>query len=286
MANQALRSRDGIPRIAALLTLAALAACGTRPEQSASPPPVVSTRATAFTNLDLGACLSIARRTMEPSESACPAFVSEGLVEMAATCTEAGGRLEPGQRPSVASLDVNGDGTAELLYNAADNYRCDTAPSLFDCGSLGCSVPLFEHQSRGWSLIGAFRSNDTPGLEVLAPEPGGRYGMLRGGCAGDRPCEEWTYYRWDGRAYVAAMIEARGHPVDLANGGGLWTLVRDTAVLASPSPDAVVLDRYPMGTDVVLLGDARDAAGYKYVSPCNACRNGFIEATSVRRPNY
>lgn len=269
-------------RGAVLLAVAALAGWGTRPEQTASPPSVVAARATAFTNLDLGACLSIARKTIEASESVCPAFVSEGLVEMAAACTEAGGRLEAGRRPSVTSLDVNGDGVAELLYNAAENYRCDAAPSLFDCGSLGCPVSLYERQSRGWSRIGAFSATDAPRLEALAPEPGARYGMLRGGCAGDRPCEEWTYYRWVGRAYAAVMIEARGHTVDIANGGGLWTLVRDAAVLAAPSPGASVLERYPMGTVVVLLGDSRDAQ-YRYVSPCNACRNGFIEATALRK---
>lgn len=267
---------------AVLLAVAALAACGTRPEPTASPPSVVAAQATAFTNLDLGACLSIARKTREASESVCPAFVIAGLVEMAAACTEAGGRLEPGQRPAVTALDVNGDGMAELLYNGAENYRCDTAPSLFDCGSLGCPVSLYERQSGGWSLIGMFSANDAPRLEALAPEPGARYGTLRGGCAGDRPCEELTYYRWDDRAYAAALIEARGHAVDIANGGGLWTLVRDATVLAAPAPDASVLERYPMGTDVVLLGDSRDAR-YRYVSPCNACRSGFIEATALRK---
>ncbi|MGB7220794.1 MAG: hypothetical protein WBD07_18485 [Vicinamibacterales bacterium] len=256
---------------AVLFATVTLAACSPGPDQ-------------AGRTVDLGACLAMARKAAEPSEALCPEIIRRGLVEMTATCADVGGRLEPAERPSLASLDVNGDGNAELLYDATENFRCDGAPSVFSCGSLGCPVSLFERQAGGWTLIGAISAKDAPALEALTPEPGARYGRLRGGCAGDRPCEEWTYYRWDGGAYQGTAIDVRGHWVDTANGGGLWTLVKDTPLLATPSQDAAVLERYPMGTEVVLIGDARGAP-YKYVSPCNACTSGFVDPAALGKTN-
>jgi hypothetical protein len=90
-----------------------------------------------------------------------------------------------------------------------------------------------------------------------------------------------AYYQWDGSTYLRTMIDANGHWVDIAP-AGLWTLIDDTAVLASPSPNAVMLQRYPAGTDVVVIGDAR-IAPYKYVSPCNACKSGFVDSTALRK---
>ncbi len=295
---------------AVLLAVVILAACSAGPEQTSGPverfptsapptverpsavpnsmlvgtsaaSPVVVGRATPFTRLDLDACLKIARKATEPSEALCPGFISHGLAEMFATCADAGGRLEPVQRPSLGSLDVNGDGNDEFLYDATDNYQCEGAASLFSCGSLGCPVSLFERRANAWVAIGAIRATDAPAAEVLTPAPGDRYGILRGGCAGDRPCGEWTYYRWNGSAYQDAMIDVRGSWVDIAN-GGLWTLVTDVGVLAAPSPDAAVLERYPKGTEMVVIGNARGGQ-YKYVSPCNACQSGFIDPAALRK---
>jgi len=295
---------------AVLLTVVILAACSAGPEQtsgavepfptgaqptteqpSAAPnstlvgasaaPVVVVGRATSFRRLDLNACLRMARKATEPSEALCPGFVSHGLAEMVATCADAGGRLEAVQRPSLESLDVDSDGMDEFLYDATANYQCEGAASLFSCGSLGCPVSLFERRANDWVAIGAIRATDAHAAEVLTPAPGDRYGILRGGCAGDRPCGEWTYYRWNRSAYQDAMIEVRGNWVDIAN-GGLWTLVTEVGVLAAPSPDAAVLERYPKGTEVVVIGNARNGQ-YKYVSPCNACQNGFIDPAALRK---
>ena len=243
--------------------------------------PAVAGRATPFTRLDLDACLQIARTATEPAKALCPGFISHGLAEMVATCTDAGGHLAAVRSPSLWSLDVNGDGQDEFLYDATDNYQCDGAASLFSCGSLGCPVSLFERRANAWVEIGAMRGTDAPAVEVLPPAPGDRYGILRGGCGGDRPCGEWTYYRWNGSAYQAAMIDVRGNWVDLSN-DGLWTLVTDVGILASPSPDAAVLERYPKGTEVVVVGNAREGQ-YKYVSPCNACQSGFIDPAALRK---
>jgi hypothetical protein len=303
-----MRIRNYVGSAAVLLTIAILAACRPGPERretAASPPaaaqsangqpgstpattrvdpPVTSeapiSRAVPFTGVDLTACLRTVS-TATPSEALCPAFISEGLAEMTATCSGVGGRLAAGERPSLWSLDVNGDGRDEFLYDATDNFSCEGAASVFSCGSLGCPVSLFEQRGTAWFAIGAMRASDVPAAEVLPPAPGEPRGTLRSGCVGDRPCDERVYYRWNGRAYEDAWIDVRGRWVDIAN-DGLWTMVGDAAILAAPSPDAAVLARYPQGTEVVVLGQARDSQ-YKYVSPCNACQNGFIDPAALRK---
>jgi hypothetical protein len=123
---------------------------------------------------------------------------------------------------------------------------------------------------------------DAPGAEVLAPAPGARYGDIRGGCLGSRPCREWTYYSWKGASYEASMIDADGHWVDVAP-NGLWKLKRETAVLGAPQAGAAVLDRYKAETLVVVIGEARGAGNYLDISPCNACRSGFVEVGALEK---
>jgi hypothetical protein len=43
-----------------------------------------------------------------------------------------------------------------------------------------------------------------------------------------------------------------------------------------------VLDEYPAGTAMVVIGAARDAP-FQFVSPCNACRRGFVEAAALAK---
>jgi hypothetical protein len=291
--------KAGAARAAVLLLTAGLVACagpqpqsGDETQESGARPPGPSVvggvlsgvpvdTADAVTDVDLASCLEVARGAEQPSEARCPGFISGGLTEMVATCAEAGGRLQSAGTPSIASLDLNGDGRPEFLYDATNNFRCEGAPSLFSCGSLGCPVSLFERGADAWRQIGAMSATDAPAAEVLASPQGGPYYTLRGGCVGQRPCDEWTYYVWDGEAYRAQMVDVRGNWVDLAN-DGLWTLAADVAVLASPSPDARVLQSYPAGTEVVVIGDARGTS-YKFVSPCNACQSGFVSGTVLRK---
>jgi hypothetical protein len=268
---------------AAAAAMSALAGCRSAPEAVPLESRAVAGTATAFERVNLPNCLGIARGTIAPSEAVCPGFISAGLGDLIGACAEVGSSLRPGERPSLLSLDVNGDGTIELLYDATQNYYCEGAPSALTCGSLGCPVSLFEQRDGRWISIGVLSAGDVDGAEVLVPAAGERYGAIRGGCAGDRPCDELTYYRWNGNAYAATEIHARGHWVDVT-GEGLWTLVTDVAVLAGPASDAAVLERYPAGTDVVVIGDARGTA-FKYVSPCRACASGFVEPTALRRAN-
>ena len=64
--------------------------------------------------------------------------------------------------------------------------------------------------------------------------------------------------------------------------GGLWTLTRDAPILASPEPDGQVLDEYTVGNAVVVIGNARGSP-FKFVSPCNACRRGFVDETALKK---
>lgn len=108
---------------------------------------------------------------------------------------------------------------------------------------------------------------------------GSGYGTLSGGCGGIRPCEELTHYTWDGSSYDRTAMVVRGHGVDVSP-GGLWTLAGDTPVLSEPVAGAEVLDSYPAGTQMVVIGDARDAP-YRYVSPCNVCERGFVATDAL-----
>jgi len=246
-----------------------------------SPVTPVIASATPYTAVDLAACLKIAAGDIQASESQCPGFINKSAVEPMATCKAMGGKLSATEEPSLQSLDVNGDGEPEFLYDFTANFGCDTAASVFSCGSLGCPVALVTLREGAWTVIGNLNSDHAEGVEVLAPEGEIAYSTLRGGCGGARPCDELWYYRWDGKTYQADTIEVRGHVVDFAN-DGLWTLVDDQPVLAEPSPDAAVLERHPKDTLVVVIGDARTTP-YKFVSPCNACARGFVEAGVLRR---
>jgi hypothetical protein len=273
----------------ALIASFMLAACGkiqhppsmaelsALPVSSPAGAPANSARATAakFPDVDLNACLGSARGGSALSEQNCPGYISASLPDMISTCEQVGGTLVANAQPALQSLDVNGDAKPEILIDLAENYLCDGAASVFSCGSLGCATTLFERRNGSWSAIGFLNALDAPAAEVLASQPGSTYGTLRGGCSGERPCDELTYYQWDGNSYQPTLIEVRGHWVDRKN-EGFWTLTRDMPLLESPAADAAILDHYPKGTEVIVIGRSRDTP-YLYVSPCNACSNGFID---------
>jgi hypothetical protein len=238
-------------------------------------------RAVEYSTVDLGACLRIARNEEKPAETRCPGFISQTLPGSVKQCADAGGRLAPVRQPTVWSLDVDFDGRPEFLFDVSQNFDCVGAWSVLSCGSLGCPSSLYQFRNGVWESIGVMSMGDAPRAEVLAPAKARGYAVLRGGCSGDRPCEELTYFSWNGASYEGKAIDVRGAWVD-PGGGGLWTLVRDVVVRATPAPDAGVLDHYPAGTEMVVLGKAR-AGAYYYASPCNACRSGFVEVTALRK---
>lgn len=231
-------------------------------------------------DIDLTGCL-----TEESEDTAtagnCPTYILQSLDYMIQECSRVGGELEALPESAAWSLDVSGDGKPEVLLDLTQNFTCQGAPTVFSCGSLGCPYFLYTQDGDDWNEMGAINADDAPGIEVLASKAKDIPGTLRGGCTGQRPCSEFTFYTWNGNAYDRSLIEYRGQKVDVAP-GGLWTLTRDAPVLAAPAKGAAVLDEYPAGTTFVVLGAARSAP-YKFVSPCNACRRGFVEAESLKK---
>ncbi len=64
--------------------------------------------------------------------------------------------------------------------------------------------------------------------------------------------------------------------------GGLWTLTKDAPVRTAPDRSAPAFDEYPEGTAMVVIGSARSYP-WQFVSPCNGCRRGFVEAAVLRK---
>lgn len=241
---------------------------------------VVGAPAVPTSRLDLAACFAEDIADEASASSRCPSFVLLPLDFLTQGCAAAGGILRPVEAPTAWSLDVDGDGSAEILVDLRQNMDCQSAPSVFSCGSIGCPYFLYAKRGDSWVELGAINADDAPAIEVL-PGTDGTPATLRGGCNGLQPCSEKTYYEWKGNNYVRSWIDFRGYAVDVAP-GGLWTLTRNAPILASPEPDGRVLDEYPIGTAVIVIGNARGSP-YQFVSPCNACRRGFVETAALKK---
>lgn len=237
--------------------------------------PAVRTR-----RLDFASCFAEDLTDEASKSSRCPSFALLALDYMSHECTAVGGTLKPLAESVAWSLDVDGDASAEMLVDLSENMDCEGAPGVFSCGSLGCPYMLYKKRGETWVELGAINADDAPGIEVL-PAAEGSYASLRGGCTGLQPCSEFTHYEWNGGAYTRAWIDFKGHPVDVAP-SGLMTLTQDSAVIDAPGKKGQVLDEYPVGTAVVVIGKARDAP-YAFVSPCNACRRGFVETALLKK---
>lgn len=242
---------------------------------------VVGAPAVRTHRLDFAACLAEEMTDDAAQTSRCPSFALLSLDYMAGQCAAHGGTLKARQPSEAWSLDVDGDASAEVLVDLIGNFDCEGAPGAFACGSTGCPFLLYKKREDTWAEIGAINADDGPGIEVL-PAAEGTFATLRGGCLGQQPCSELTHYEWKGQAYQRTWIDFKGHPVDVA-AGGLMTLTQDAAVLDAPDRKrGQVLDEYPVGTAVIVIGTARDAP-FSFVSPCSACRRGFIETALLAK---
>jgi len=271
-----------------LVTLTGAQACRSpaappaAPEMPSAPPPVSSAeRALPVTSIDLAHCFAVASQKATPDEARCPAFISEAIMGGMQTCSEVGGQLIPQLAPTVWALDVNGDRKMEYLFELGGNVGCDGAPSIFSCGSLGCPVALYERRNGAWRIIGSVSEGAPDSLEIL---PGGGksgYRNFRTGCIDPGPCAEYAYYEWTGQVYEVPRLLVRDVWVDVTGPDhGLANIPSGTPVLATPTPDGEVLDRYKDGAEVEILGQSAD---YFYVSPCRACQSGFVPKSVVRR---
>lgn len=237
--------------------------------------------ATLTHRLDFASCLAEDITNEEAQTSRCPSFALLSLDYMSKQCSAHGGTLKARQPSEAWSLDVDGDASAEMLVDLIGNFDCEGAPGAFACGSTGCPFLLYKKRGDSWAEIGAFNADDAPGILVM-PAKEGDYAALRGGCQGQQPCSEYVHYEWNGKAYARTWIDFKGHPVDVAS-GTLMTLSKDSAVYDAPGGrTAQVIDEYPVGTSMLVIGTAREGP-YTFVSPCNACRRGFVESALLTK---
>lgn len=237
-------------------------------------------RASRTDSVDLAHCFSAATTGAPANLTRCPPPVAAAIAEAAPLCRDFGGVLVPHEEAEVWALDADGNGSAELAFEINGLVTCENAWSAFSCGSRDCPKTLYEARGGGWREIATLYAGAPERLEVLVEAVGG-YRTLRV-CADAPACDEQWYYEWQGAEYDRTFIDVRGHRVDFAGSvHGFATFLGDTAVLAEPLPGAAVLDRYGAGVDAVIVGTAEDA-DYYYVSPCNACGNGFVEKAAVR----
>jgi hypothetical protein len=267
-----------------------LAACGddagretsrASEKKAAAATQVSGAPAVKTSRLDFASCLADDMADDEARATRCPSFALLSLDYMNKQCAASGGTLKARQPSQAWSLDVDGDASAEVLVDLIGNFDCEGAPGAIYCGSTGCPFLLNKKRGDTWVELGAINADDAPGIEVLPAEEG-KYASLRGGCMGQQPCSEYTYYEWDGQEYARTWIDFKGHAVDVAP-GGLMTLTQDAAVLDAPGGrKAQPLDEYPVGTAMIVIGTAREGP-YSFVSPCNACRRGFVESALLRK---
>jgi hypothetical protein len=241
----------------------------------------VGAPSTATSRLDFASCLAEDVADDDARAQRCPSFALLSLDYMSSQCSAHGGKLIARQPSKAWSLDVDGDASAEVLVDLIGNFDCEGAPGTFACGSTGCPFLLYKKRGETWVELGAINADDAPAIEVL-PAEDGKLASLRGGCLGQQPCSEYTYYEWNGREYARTWIDFKGHAVDVAP-RSLMTLTRDSAVFDAPGGrKAQPLEEYPLGTAMIVIGTARDAP-YTFVSPCNACRRGFVETALLAK---
>jgi hypothetical protein len=278
--------------IALLLAPLVLAACGngdTKRKAARAEPeeaPVVADRpvgvaAAPTRRIDFASCLAEDMSDDAAKSTRCPSFALLSLDYMATQCAAHGGKLVARQPSEAWSLDVDGDASAEVLVDLVGNFDCEGAPGAFACGSTGCPFLLYKKRAESWVELGAINADDAPGIQVM-PAEAGKNATLRGGCTGLEPCSELTHYEWDGKSYVRTWIDFKGHAVDVAP-RSLMTLTQDSSVLDGPDrKKASVLDEYPVGTAMIVIGTAREGP-YTFVSPCSSCRRGFIETSLLAK---
>jgi hypothetical protein len=172
----------------------------------------------------------------------------------------------------VLSLDIDGDGQMEYLYEIGANFQCDSAASLFSCGSSDCPWSLYRRERGQWRSIGAIYGSRISVVPGKMPHPD-----LKVLCDDTNKCDSATY-RWNGSRYEEGESRVRGFTIQRLGSplqGKLITLQRKVRVLAEPRSGSRSIGEYGKGALFAIGGQAK-GSDYLYVSPCNACENGFV----------
>ena len=72
-----------------------------------------------------------------------------------------------------------------------------------------------------------------------------------------------------------SMPHTTKYKIDERGGGQLATTTDKLQVLSAPKAGSKVLREYDKGAMMAVIGEAT-GTDYLYVSPCNACENGFV----------
>lgn len=229
--------------------------------------------------IDLGYCLKAATGKARPDESKCPGFITQrdsGLAEAIQTCRQMGGALKPAPDATIYSLDINGDGQKEFLYEIGANFQCDSSASLFSCGSSDCPWTLYRKEQGKWHNLGAIYGGTR--ISVVPSAGKSSHPDLKVLCDDTNACDSAAYH-WDGARYQQIETSMKGYTIQQLGPplqGKLITLQRKVKVLAEPRPGSRSVGEYGKGATFVIAGRAK-GSDYLYVSPCNACQSGFVQ---------
>ena len=239
-------------------------------------------RAARMTSVSPAHCVDALERETSPDLLRCPTALRIAVEEAQIACRDAGGKLVGVAEGDVWAIDVDDDGRSELAFALDGNLSCTDAWSLFSCGSSECPKSLYELRGGAWTVVGGIWA-DSPEQVALgtARASDGHHALEV--CPRDGCPERWTY-EWQGASYDATRANVRGTHVEIASSvHGLYPLAAATIVRAAPRENGAEAGRYDAGREVAIVGTAEGGAWY-YVSPCNACDNGFVPRSAVTIP--
>ncbi|MDB6060172.1 MAG: hypothetical protein JWM78_275 [Verrucomicrobiaceae bacterium] len=227
-------------------------------------------------------CLKVAKGAAQANPAKCPGFMTEGLAASAKECGEVGGTLNGEQQGTVYSVDIDGDGQPEYLWQFNANFACEGAASYFSCGSSSCPFALVRRQSgegmpkqsdEQWRALGTIpiTSSITPVPNTGVPH----FPDLQIGCEESSFCDT-ALLHWNGEQYESISVVLHSVTVTLFPSSALVSPPQAVGVLASPARNSTVIGNYGADAIFAVLGHVVGTA-YLLVSPCNACAAGFIE---------
>jgi hypothetical protein len=255
----------------ALLLVAVLWATSSSAQQSA--------RATRLTSISPAHCVATLERREQADPLRCPTALRNAIIEARDVCRDTGGKLAGLPEGNVWAIDVNGDRRNELAFDLESNVSCTDAWSVFSCGSLGCPKTLYELRGGAWTVVGSISATSPEQLALGATQSADGHRALEV-CSQDRCAERWTY-EWQGKSYEMTHADVRGARVEIATSvQGLHPLTAATTLRATPRASGENVGRYEAGADVAIIGTVEDGDWY-YVSPCNACKSGFVPQSAV-----
>ena len=235
--------------------------------------------AARLTSISPAHCVATLERREQADPLRCPAALRNAIIEARDVCRDAGGKLAGLPEGNVWAIDVNGDRRYELAFDLDSNVSCADAWSVFSCGSLGCPKTLYELRGGAWTVVGSISATSPEQLALGATRSADGHRALEL-CSQDRCAERWTY-EWRGKSYEMTHADVRGTRVEIASSvQGLHPLTAAATLRATPRASGEDVGRYEAGTDVAIIGTVEDGDWY-YVSPCNACKSGFVPQSAV-----